>query len=250
MLAEISAVAVFSRQLFKPGSKFLLQQILSTSTRAVKMGAGLCGGSKVQVAASTSMAAGPKLRPIVLSGPSGCGKSTIIKKLMENYPGQFGFSVSHTTRNPRPGEVDGKDYHYSNKEEMLKAIENGEFLESAEFSGNVYGTSKKAVQDVLDSGKICIMDIDSQGVKNVKKVNFDCVLVFIQPPSIEELERRLRGRGTESEEAIQKRLNTSKKEFEYAELPDSYHHKVINDDLEKAYIDLRDIISKDIRKLE
>jgi len=168
---------------------------------------------------------------------------------MENYPGKFGFSVSHTTRKPRPGETDGKDYHFAEKESILKQIENGEFLESAEFSGNVYGTSKKAVQDVLDSGKICIMDIDSQGVKSVKKMDFDCVLVFIKPPSIEELERRLRGRGTETEEAIRKRLDTSKVEFEYAETG-PYHHTVVNDELEKAYTNLRDIISKDISKLD
>jgi len=205
-----------------------------------------CGASKSQNAVSTM---GPKLKPIVLSGPSGCGKSTIIKKLMENYPGKFGFSVSHTTRKPRPGETDGKDYHFAEKESILKQIKNGEFLESAEFSGNVYGTSKKAVQDVLDSGKICIMDIDSQGVKSVKKMDFDCVLVFIKPPSIEELERRLRGRGTETEEAIRKRLDTSKVEFEYAETG-PYHHTVVNDELEKAYTNLRDIISKDISKLD
>lgn len=211
------------------------------------MGAGLCGAGKSKNAVSTM---GTKLRPIVLSGPSGCGKSTIIKKLMENFPGKFGFSVSHTTRKPRPGEMDGKDYHFSEKESILKQIEAGEFLESAEFSGNVYGTSKRSVQDVLDSGKICIMDIDSQGVQSVKNVNFDCVLVFIKPPSIEELEKRLRGRGTETEEAIQKRLNASKKEFEYAEQPGAYHHTVVNDDLEKAYVNLRDIISKEICKLD
>jgi len=193
---------------------------------------------------------GSKLKPIVLSGPSGCGKSTIIKKLTEAYPNRFGFSVSHTTRKPRPGEVDGKDYHYTDVETITKQIEAGEFLESAVFSGNTYGTSKKAVQDVLDTGRICIMDIDSQGVQSIKKVNFDCVLVFIKPPSLEELEKRLRGRGTETEEAIQKRLNTSKKEFEYAEKPGSYHYTVVNDVLENAYVELRDIISKEIVKLD
>lgn len=169
---------------------------------------------------------------------------------MEQYPSKFGFSISHTTRKPRPGEVDGKDYHYTDVETVTQQINNGEFLESAVFSGNTYGTSKRSVQDVLDSGRICIMDIDSQGVQNVKNVKFDCVFVFIQPPSLEELERRLRGRGTETEDAIQKRLDTSKKEFEYAAKPGSYDYTVVNDDLEKAYTHLREIISKEIVPLD
>ncbi|XP_057304762.1 uncharacterized protein LOC130641810 isoform X2 [Hydractinia symbiolongicarpus] len=206
------------------------------------MGLALCS-NKRQVATME------KLRPIVLSGPSGCGKSTIIKKLMTEYPSRFGFSVSHTTRKPRPGEIDGKDYHYTTVEKMTKQIENGEFLEHAVFSSNKYGTSKKAVQDVLNNGRICIMDIDSQGVKNIKSLNFDCLLVFVKPPTIEELERRLRGRGTETEEAIQKRLASSKQEFEYASKPGIYNYTLVNDDLERAYQELKDIINSEITQL-
>lgn len=190
-----------------------------------------------------------KLKPVVLSGPSGCGKSTIITKLMEEYPNKFGFSVSHTTRGPRPKEVDGKDYHFTSLDVITKQIEEGEFLEHAVFSNNTYGTSKKAVQDVLDNGKVCIMDIDSQGVKNIKAINLDCVLIFVKPPTIEELEARLRGRGTETEESIQKRLATSKVEFEYAAVPGSYHHTVVNDDLEAAYSHLKNIISSEVLPL-
>ncbi|RUS29115.1 P-loop containing nucleoside triphosphate hydrolase protein [Jimgerdemannia flammicorona] len=99
-------------------------------------------------------------RLIVISGPSGCGKSTLLKRLFDEFPDRFGFSVSHTTRAPRDKEVDGKDYHFTTKEAMTREIAEGKFIESATYSGNMYGTSMKAVQDVLDSGKICMLDID------------------------------------------------------------------------------------------
>ena len=185
------------------------------------------------------------IRPVVLSGPSGCGKSTLIKKLQNEFPGKFGFSVSHTTRQPRPGEVDGKDYHYTDQETMTKQIENNEFIETATYNNNMYGTSKRAVQDVLNAGQLCIMDIDSQGVKSVKNTDLNCLLIFVKPPSMEELEKRLRGRGTETEESIQRRLGLSKVEFEYAAQPGAYHYTVVNDQLERAYTELKSIILKE-----
>eukprot|EP00794_Sanderia_malayensis_P017267 gene17267-18992_t len=188
-------------------------------------------------------------RTLVLSGPSGSGKSTLIKRLMSEYPNRFGFSVSHTSRKPRPGEVDGKDYHYSTKEEMMKAIEAGEFIEHAEFSHNLYGTSKKSVQNVFSQGQICILDIDRQGVQSVKETDLDCLMMFIKPPSFEVLEQRLRGRGTEKEEVIEKRLQTSREEFAYAELPGSYDYILVNDDLERAYQEFKSIVSKEILDL-
>ncbi|XP_065656016.1 guanylate kinase isoform X6 [Hydra vulgaris] len=190
-----------------------------------------------------------KLHPVVLSGPSGCGKSTLIKKLTLEFPTKFGFSVSHTTRAPRPNEIDGKDYYFTSLEAINQKIEAGEFIESATFSGNKYGTSKKAVHDVLETGKICILDIDSQGVKSIKKTDLHCVLIFIKPPSLEELERRLRDRGTETEEAIQKRLESAKAELDYAAEAGSYHFTIVNDDLERAYKELKEIISKEISQL-
>merc|ERR1712002_833170 len=183
-----------------------------------------------------------KFRPLVISGPSGCGKSTLIKKLMADYPNMFGFSVSHTTRQPRPGEADGVDYHFTDLDTMKKRVSNGEFLESATFSNNMYGTSKQAVKDVLNEGKICILDVDSQGVKSIKKTDLDCLLVFVKPPSMEELGKRLRGRGTEQEDAIQKRLSTCRGEMEYAEQPGSYRHTIVNDTVDKAYEELRKIL--------
>ncbi|KAG1219982.1 hypothetical protein G6F35_007041 [Rhizopus arrhizus] len=101
----------------------------------------------------------------VISGPSGSGKSTLLKKLFSEYPSTFGFSISHTTRKPRPGEQDGKDYHFVEKEHMISEVEAGKFIESATFSGNMYGTSIKAVEDVVAQGKVCVLDIDMQGVK-------------------------------------------------------------------------------------
>jgi len=186
-----------------------------------------------------------RIKPVVVSGPSGCGKSTLIKRMMVDHPGKFGFSVSHTTRLPRPGEVDGKDYHYTDRASMQQAIEAGEFIESAEFSNNLYGTSRKSVQDVLDKGLVCLMDIDSQGVKNIKKTDLDCLLIFVRPPSMDELEKRLRGRGTETEDAIQRRLGMCKSEMEYAAQPGVYHYTVVNDKLDQAYIDFEEIVRKE-----
>nr|XP_054751953.1 guanylate kinase-like isoform X1 [Lytechinus pictus] len=190
-------------------------------------------------------------RPCVFCGPSGSGKSTLIKQLMDEHKDTFGFSVSHTTRNPRPGEQDGVHYHYTTREKMELAIANGEFLEHAQFSGNMYGTSKKAVQDVLATKRICILDIDVQGVKSIKETDLKPIYIFVKPPSIEVLEERLRGRKTDSEEAIQKRLATAIKELEYINEETSANATflVVNDDREVAYEKIKGILSTDIVKL-
>jgi len=190
------------------------------------------------------------LRPVVLSGPSGCGKSTLIKKLMEVFPNKFGFSVSHTTRGMRPGEVANVSYHFTTREDMQTRIDNGEFIEHAVYSNNLYGTSKKAVNDVRDAGKICILDIDSQGVKAVKEIGLNCLLLFIKPPSLAELENRLRGRQTETEEAIQLRLNQAHIEQAYADTPNAYHHHIVNEDLEQAFHKLREILQNEYPDLK
>ncbi|CCD26359.1 guanylate kinase NDAI_0H01850 [Naumovozyma dairenensis CBS 421] len=181
-------------------------------------------------------------RPIVISGPSGAGKSTLLKKLFQEYPDTFGFSVSSTTRNPREGEVHGKDYNFATVEEFKQMIDANKFIEWAQFSGNYYGTTVDSVKEVSSSGKTCILDIDMQGVKSVKdKTDLNARYLFIAPPSIDDLRKRLEGRGTETEESLNKRLSAATAEMEYANT--GAHDKIIvNDDLDKAYAELKDFI--------
>ncbi|XP_068091265.1 guanylate kinase isoform X4 [Hyperolius riggenbachi] len=192
--------------------------------------------------------AGP--RPVVLSGPSGAGKSTLLKRLLNDYEGVFGFSVSHTTRKPRPGESDGKDYHFVSLEEMKKGIDNGEFIEHAVFSGNMYGTSKAAVQAVQAKNKICILDIDMQGVKNIKKTDLNPIYISIQPPSVETLEKRLRDRKTESEESLQRRLQIAVQDMEISKEPGLFDCVIINDNLEVAYTELKSALKEEIEIIQ
>ncbi|XP_023255778.1 guanylate kinase-like isoform X2 [Seriola lalandi dorsalis] len=190
------------------------------------------------------------LRPVVLSGPSGAGKSTLMKRLMKEHEDVFGFSVSHTTRNPRPGEEDGKDYHFTTREAMEEGISKGEFIENAEFSGNMYGTSKAAVEDVLAKNLICILDVDIQGVKRIKETDLNPIYISIQPPSMEILEKRLRDRQTETEESLQKRLEAARIDMELSKEPGVFDIVIINDDLERAYEELKDILNEEIQKVQ
>lgn len=196
---------------------------------------------------TTAAMAGP--RPVVMSGPSGAGKSTLLKRLMKEYDSVFGFSVSHTTRNPRPGEVNGKDYHYVTREVMQKGIDNGEFIENAVFSGNMYGTSKAAVQDVQAKNLICILDIDMQGVRNIKKTDLNPIYITIQPPCMDILEKRLRDRKTESEESLQKRLHAAMVDMEISKEPGLFDIVIVNDNLEVAYDELKQALLEEITKV-
>lgn len=175
----------------------------------------------------------------VISGSSGVGKGTVLKGFLEKNP-DFMLSISCTTRAPRKGEIDGVNYFFISKEEFQNCIDNDKFLEWAEFAGNRYGTKKKYIQQCLAEGKDIILEIDTQGALQVKKKMPEAVLIFICPPSIEALENRLRGRHTEDEATIQKRLQEVKTELERAE---NFDYKVINDDLDKAIADLEKIIS-------
>ena len=133
-------------------------------------------------------------------GPSGAGKSTLISMLREEFPDDFGFSVSHTTRGPRPGERDGVDYHFSEKAAMEAAIADGKFLESANVHGNLYGTSFEAISSVAEHNRVCVLDIDVQGVESCRRAGFDAAaFIFIAPPSLGSLEARLRKRGAYTE---------------------------------------------------
>ncbi|KAK3306698.1 P-loop containing nucleoside triphosphate hydrolase protein [Chaetomium strumarium] len=181
-------------------------------------------------------------RPIVISGPSGVGKGTLYNRLFERHPDTFTLSVSHTTRGPRPGEQDGVHYHFVTKEAFLELKARDGFVESAQFGDNYYGTSKATIEEQTAKGKTVVLDIEVEGVKQIRALGFPARFVFIAPPSEEELERRLRGRGTENESAIQKRLNQAKVELEYAKVPGVHDKIIVNDDLEKAYKELEEFV--------
>ncbi|XP_076000950.1 guanylate kinase isoform X2 [Genypterus blacodes] len=199
------------------------------------------------IAAETAMA-GP--RPVVFSGPSGAGKSTLLKRLMKEYDGVLGFSVSHTTRNPRSGEENGKDYHYVSREAMQAGIDKGDFIENAVFSGNMYGTSKAAVQDVQARNLICILDIDMQGVKNIKRTDLNPIYISIQPPSMAVLEKRLRDRETESEESLLKRLHAAQVDMEISKEPGLFDVVIVNDNLDVAYGHLKEALNEEIQNVK
>ena len=174
----------------------------------------------------------------VISGSSGVGKGTVIKEFLTKNP-EFMLSISCTTRSPRPNEIDGENYFFLSKEEFQNCIDNDKFLEWAEFAGNRYGTKKKYIEQCLADGKNIILEIDTQGALQVKKKMPEAILIFICPPSFEALENRLRGRNTEDEATIQKRLNEAKIELERAK---NFDYKVINDDLDNAVKTLEKII--------
>lgn len=177
----------------------------------------------------------------VISGSSGVGKGTIIKKFLEKNP-EFKLSVSCTTRQKREGEVHGVNYYYLTREDFMNAVENGDFLEWAEFSGNCYGTNKKFVEQCLENDENLLLEIDTKGALQVKDKMENAVLIFILPPSLEELERRLRGRGTESEEAIQKRLATVESEIENSK---QFKYTVVNDVVDRAVEEIENIIKNE-----
>ena len=179
-----------------------------------------------------------KGRLFVISGSSGVGKGTLISLLLKDNKNIM-LSISHTTRNPREGEVDGVNYFFRTKEEFLKSVEEDAFLEWAQYSDNYYGTKKKFVERKLSEGMDLILEIDTQGALKVKEKMPEAILIFILPPSLKDLEARLRGRHTETEEAIQKRLNFVEQEMQKSEL---YDYKIINDDLQSALNKLKGII--------
>ena len=174
----------------------------------------------------------------VISGSSGVGKGTVIKEFLNKHP-EFKLSISCTTRGKREGEEHGVNYFFLTPEEFKECISKDEFLEWAEFSGNHYGTRKAFVEGCLKNGENLILEIDTKGALNVKKIMPEAELIFIAPPSIEELEARLRGRHTESEEAIQKRLASIKLEIENSK---HFDYKVVNDTVENAVRELEKIM--------
>eukprot|EP00298_Acanthocystis_sp_HF-20_P027373 c5485_g1_i1.p1 GENE.c5485_g1_i1~~c5485_g1_i1.p1 ORF type:complete len:224 (+),score=103.12 c5485_g1_i1:23-694(+) len=184
-----------------------------------------------------------KVKQLCLCGPSGAGKSTLMHRLQKEFPDSFGFSVSHTTRKPRAGEQDGVDYHFTTIADMKKGIEEGKFIEFAEVHGNIYGTSIAAVKDVEKLGRICILDIDVQGVDNIKRngasFGVQPLYVFIAPPSLEALEARLKARKSETEESLAIRLSNAKKELAHIH---EFENVIVNDNIDDAYSQLRSLL--------
>jgi guanylate kinase len=179
-----------------------------------------------------------KGRLIVVTGPSGSGKGTVLQKLF-SMRSDVAFSVSATTRNPRMGEIDGVHYHFISEKTFLQMAQNSEMLEHAQYCGNYYGTPANYVRQKLEQGINVILEIEVQGALKIKQQNIEAEFVFIIPPSMEELEKRLKNRGTEDEATIQKRLNRAKKEYEYM---DDYDYIVINRDVETAALAISAII--------
>lgn len=179
-----------------------------------------------------------KNKLFVISGSSGVGKGTVIKEVLQRNP-DLCLSISYTTRQKRDGEVEGVSYFFVSKEDFMQGVRNEEFLEWAEFSGNCYGTKKIFVQKCFNKGKDLILEIETQGALQIKKKMPEAVLIFIEPPSYQDLEMRLRNRNTESEEAIQKRLDFVKMEMRNSQM---YDYKIVNDRLDDAIIELERII--------
>jgi guanylate kinase len=173
-------------------------------------------------------------RLIVVSGPSGAGKSTLIREALEALP-KLAYSVSATTREPREGEVDGRDYEFLSREEFEARREEGYFLEWAEYSGNLYGTPNDRVDELLDEGLSVVLEIELQGARQVREKRPDTVMVFVRTPSLEETRRRLKGRATETDEAMQRRMTTAIKEMEAR---DEFDYEVVNGHREKAREDM------------
>ncbi len=178
---------------------------------------------------------------VVISGPSGAGKGTVIKEILDHND-DICLSVSCTTRPPRPGETDGVHYYFKTRQEFKSMLRNGEFLEFATVFDNYYGTPIFAVDEKRRQGKDVVLEIDVQGALEVRRKVADALLIFIMPPSMEELERRLTGRQTETEEQIKKRFTTAYYEMKFK---NQYDYVVVNDTVERAAAEIVDIINKE-----
>ena len=182
---------------------------------------------------------------IVLSGPSGVGKGTILKQFINDPDLNLGLSISMTTRKMREGEKDGVNYYFVSKEEFLRTRDEGGLLEWTQFVGNYYGTPMKEVERLRNEGKNVLLEIEVEGCRQVKEKVPDVLAIFIVPPSMQELEKRIRGRGTEAEEVVQQRLAKAEKELD---LMREYKYCVCNDDVELASDIIRAIILRHMEK--
>lgn len=181
----------------------------------------------------------PKGKTFIICGPSGVGKGTVVSRLMEADPTLY-FSVSATTRPPRAGEADGVHYHFLTRERFQEWIDAGDFLEHAQFVGNFYGTPRRYVDEAMDQGRDVLLDIEIQGAEQIHQKRPEAVRIYIAPPSWEELERRLTGRGTEDGEKIRSRLARGREEFAAAR---DFDYLVINDTVDHAVAEIRAIMT-------
>ncbi len=169
-------------------------------------------------------------RLIVLTGPSGVGKGTLMQALLKRHPELY-YSVSVTTRSPRPGEINGENYYFISRTKFEQLVSQGEFLEWAEFAGNYYGTPREAVLNQVRSGNLVVLEIELKGARQIRTSFPSALSIFILPPSLNELESRIRGRAQDSEEAIARRLRRAQEEIQAAE---EFDVQIVNDDLETA----------------
>lgn len=181
----------------------------------------------------------PKGKTFIICGPSGVGKGTVVSRLLETDPTLY-FSVSATTRAPRAGEADGVHYHFLTREKFQEWIDAGDFLEHAQFVGNFYGTPRRYVDEAMDQGRDVLLDIEIQGAEQIHQKRPEAVRIYIAPPSWEELERRLTGRGTEDTEKVRSRLARGREEFAAAK---DFDYLVINDTVDHAVAEIRAIMT-------
>lgn len=175
----------------------------------------------------------------VISGFAGAGKGTIVKALLEKYPEDYRLSISATTRNPRPGEQDGREYFFRTRKEFEELIQNGGFIEWAEYVGNYYGTPRAYVEEQLAAGNNIILEIERQGAFHVRELYPSAVLLFVTPPSVEILEKRLIGRGTETMEIVKKRMRKAAEESTFMK---DYNYVIVNEDVEEAVERVHELI--------
>lgn len=184
-------------------------------------------------------------QPIVVCGPSGSGKSTLLRRLLAEHKDRFVFTISHTSRKPRKGELDGREYHFVSVNEMRKMIEHDEFIEHTNFSGNYYGTSKRAVRDAAQMGRSLILEVDIEGVKALSDIKeLKPIFIFIKPPSKQLLVERLSSRGSETIETIRRRLERAEEELKFADCGCVHFDLIlINDDLDTTYKALKHFLA-------
>ncbi|MCJ2541387.1 guanylate kinase [Thermostichus vulcanus] len=177
-------------------------------------------------------------RLLVLTGPSGVGKGTVVRQLRQRHPELY-FSVSVTTRSPRPSEQEGVNYFFRSREEFFRLIEAGELLEWAQYAGNFYGTPRDAVLDKLSQGQDVLLEIELAGARQVSQHCPEAIRIFLSPPSLQELERRIRERGQDSEASIERRLQQAQQELD---AQDEFDYVIVNDDLEQALLQLETLL--------